>query len=73
MREDSNQIQQSKVLPRNKIPPQYRWDIDSLYKKEEDWQEDCLKVEELLAKLPIVRPNFTQDANSLLIVLKLRD
>lgn len=73
MREDSNQIQQSKILPRNKIPPQYRWDIDSLYKKEEDWQEDCLKVEELLAKLPIVRPNFTQDANSLLIVLKLRD
>lgn len=73
MREDSNQIQQSKILPRNKIPPQYRWDIDSLYNKEEDWQKDCLKVEELLAKLPTVRPNFTQDADSLFIVLKLRD
>ena len=73
MKEDATQNRRHEIRERSKISPQYRWDIESLYKKEEDWQRDCGKIEEILAKISIVRPNFTQDADSLLIVLQLQD
>ncbi|MDD4896126.1 MAG: oligoendopeptidase F, partial [Atribacterota bacterium] len=63
----------SKIIPRSQISDKFRWDIDSLYEKDEQWQKDCLKIEELLSKLLALKPNFTREVDSFLKCLQLKD
>ena len=62
-----------KILSRNEIPEQFRWDIESLYNHKEDWEKDCQKVEQLSDELIKHKERFTRDANSFLRCLQLRD
>jgi len=63
----------NKITVREQIPEEFRWDIKALYIKEEAWQLDYLKVEELLSQLPEIKDGFTKDVGSLLNCLELKD
>ena len=52
---------------------EFHWDIESLYREAEDWQEDCLKLESLLTELQEYKLRFTQEPVLLLNCLQLKD
>ena len=62
-----------KIISKQPIPVQFRWDIESMYKKEEEWQKDCLRLETLLTKLQELKPKFTCESTFLLNCLLLKD
>ena len=55
------------------IPKEFHWDIESLYKEAEEWQEDCLKLEGLLTELQEFKLRFTQEPGLFLNCLLLKD
>jgi len=66
-------IGQDKILLRKQIPVKFRWDIESLYSTINKWEHDYRKVEQLRKELIEYKDNFTQDIDSFLSCLKIRD
>ena len=61
------------ILSKHMVSKEFRWDIESLYRKAEDWQEDCLKLEKLLTELQGFEQRFTQEPGLFLNCLQLKD
>jgi oligoendopeptidase F len=55
------------------ISKEFHWDIESLYKEAEEWQEDCLKLEGLLTELQEFKLRCTQEPGLFLNCLQLKD
>jgi oligoendopeptidase F len=68
-----NSDHKNKILKRGQILKEFRWDIESLYKNDQEWEQDCHQVEQLINQLLTYQKSFTQEANSFLNVLKLKD
>ena len=62
-----------KTISKHPVSKEFRWDIESLYRKAEEWQEDCLKLEKLLTELQEFKQRFTQEPGLFLNCLKLKD
>jgi len=63
----------NKILKRGQILKEFRWDIESLYKNDTEWEQDYHQVEQLINELLTYQKSFTQEASSFLNVLKLKD
>lgn len=64
---------QNEIVARDRIPAQFQWDIESLYLHESDWEKDFQKAEQLRIELIKQKEIFTQDANSFVQCLQLKD
>ncbi len=62
-----------KTISKRPVSKEFRWDIESLYRKAEEWQEDCLKLEKLLTELQEFKQRFTQEPGLFLNCLQLKD
>lgn len=63
----------NRILSREKIPKRFCWDIESLYKNNEAWEEDYQRVKQIKVEVINCKERFTRDANSFLRCLQLRD
>jgi oligoendopeptidase F len=68
-----NNKEYNKLLFRKDIPQEYRWDIKSLYKSTEDWENDFQKAEDLRNKFIKHKDDFLSNDNSFLQCLLLKD
>ena len=62
-----------KTLEREEIPTRFRWDIESLYPNQNDWEKDIQEINQLLDKLGGMKPTFLKNALSLFHCLQLKD
>lgn len=60
-------------LGRNEISEEYKWDLESMYEKDELWEKDYKKVKELAKQILNYQGKVASKSQSLLQVLKLRD
>jgi oligoendopeptidase F len=63
----------SSVPDRSEIDAQYRWDLESVYATDEDWEAAYEEVEALVDRLADYEGEATADADTLRTVLELRD
>jgi oligoendopeptidase F len=63
----------SSVPDRAEIDEQYKWDLESVYATDEDWEAAYEEVEALVERLERYEGEATADAETLLTVLELRD
>lgn len=64
----SNELKQ-----RSEIPNEYKWDIEDMYDSEEKWEADIKEGLSLSEELAAMQGKLTENANSLLKALRLRD
>ncbi len=55
---------------RSEIDDKYKWDLTTIYKNDESWEEDFKKAEELLKEIPNYKDSFLDSANNLFNFLK---
>ncbi|WP_458187439.1 oligoendopeptidase F [Haladaptatus sp. NG-WS-4] len=63
----------SSVPERGEIDTEYKWDLESIYETDEEWEEAYAAVEERLADLEAYEGRATEDGETLLSVLQLSD
>ncbi len=63
----------SSVPERSEIEERYTWDLESIYADDEDWEAAYEAVEERLDELRAYEGRVTEDGETLLEVLELRD
>jgi oligoendopeptidase F len=63
----------STVPERSEIEDQYTWDLESIYADDEDWEAAHAAVEDRLDELRAYEGRATEDGETLLAVLELRD
>ncbi|EFW94002.1 oligoendopeptidase F [Haladaptatus paucihalophilus DX253] len=63
----------SSVPERSAIDAQYKWDLESIYATDEEWEEAYEDVEERLSELEAYEGQVTDDGETLLTVLQLSD
>ncbi|WP_227353474.1 oligoendopeptidase F [Haladaptatus salinisoli] len=63
----------SSVPERSDIDAQYKWDLESIYADDDDWEEAYEAVEERLGDLEAYEGRATEDGETLLEVLQLSD
>ncbi len=63
----------SSVPERSDIDAQYKWDLESIYATDEEWEEAYEDVEERLGELEKYEGQVTDDGETLLTVLQLSD
>lgn len=63
----------NKIMARNQVSVEYQWDVESLYKNDDEWKADCSKIYTLLDKLLLLKDSFTQKPSILLKCFKLKD
>ncbi len=73
MGQSSSNSRKEKIISKHVVSKEFRWDIESLYRKTEEWQEDCLKLEKLLIELQEFKQRFIQEPGLFLNCLQLKD
>ena len=63
----------SSVPDRSEIDEAYKWDLESIYADDEEWETAYADVEALIADLETYEGQATDDGETLLDVLELRD
>jgi oligoendopeptidase F len=63
----------SSVPERSEIPEPYKWDLGSVYADDAEWEAAYGAVEERLSDLGRYEGRATEDGETLLAVLELRD
>lgn len=63
----------SKVKLRDEIDSNFKWDIESMYKNDEDWEKDFKKVKSLIGELKLFKGNVIKNPDNLLGLLRLKD
>ncbi|WP_049969573.1 oligoendopeptidase F [Haladaptatus cibarius] len=63
----------SSVPERSDIDTQYKWDLESIYTSDEEWEEAYEEVEDRLSDLEAYEGQATEDGETLLSVLELSD
>ncbi len=63
----------SSVPDRSEIDAEYKWDLESIYATDEDWEAAYEEVAERIEDLSAYEGQATDDAETLLEVLELRD
>ncbi|MFC4247330.1 oligoendopeptidase F [Natribaculum luteum] len=63
----------SSVPDRSEIDAEYKWDLESIYATDEDWEAAYEEVAERIEDLAAYEGQATDDAETLLEVLELRD
>ncbi|NEU55600.1 oligoendopeptidase F [Halorussus sp. MSC15.2] len=63
----------SSVPERSEIDTEYKWDLESIYATDEEWERAYEEVEERLDELSAYEGRATEDGETLLEVLELRD
>ncbi|WP_231185514.1 oligoendopeptidase F [Haladaptatus sp. DYF46] len=63
----------SSVPERSNIDAKYKWDLESIYATDEEWEEAYEDVEERLGELEKYEGQVTDDGETLLTVLQLSD
>lgn len=61
------------LLKRSEVPVEKTWDLESVYKNNQDWEADFAKVNEMLPKLTAFKGKLAKTGKSLLEALTLRD
>lgn len=62
-----------KVKLREEIDSKYKWDIESMYKNNEEWEKDFKKVKILIDELALFKGNVVTNADNLYRLLRLKD
>ncbi|WP_135821321.1 oligoendopeptidase F [Halostella litorea] len=63
----------SSVPERSEIEPEYKWDLESVYADDDEWEAAYEDVAERVAELSAYEGRVTEDGETLLSVLELRD
>ncbi|WIV66269.1 oligoendopeptidase F [Natrialbaceae archaeon AArc-T1-2] len=63
----------SSVPDRSEVDQQYKWDLESVYATDDDWEAASEEVSDLIEELAAYEGTATEDATTLLEVLELRD
>jgi len=63
----------SSVPERSEIDTEYKWDLESIYATDDEWEDAYEAVEERLDELRAYEGRATEDGETLLAVLELRD
>ena len=63
----------SSVPDRSEIDAEYKWDLESIYASDEEWEEAYEAVEERLDEMATYEGQVTEDGETLLDVLELRE
>ncbi|PSP57399.1 oligoendopeptidase F [Halobacteriales archaeon QS_1_67_19] len=63
----------SSVPERSEIDTEYKWDLESIYATDDDWERAYVEVEDRLDELAAYEGRATEDDQTLLEVLELRD
>lgn len=63
----------NKVMQRNEVPDNYKWDIETIYDSKEELLEDVNKARELINKLASFKDNIVESGENLYNCLKLYD
>ncbi|PSQ19377.1 oligoendopeptidase F [Halobacteriales archaeon QS_8_69_26] len=63
----------SSVPDRSDVDPEYRWDLESVYANDEEWEQAFDEVSDLVDRLSTYDGDDVTDGESLLSVLELRD
>ena len=67
------QVKKSGVPARQEIPQEFKWDLESVYATDEEWERDFAAVKELAEKIKGYSGRLGASAGTLLECLKLRD
>lgn len=63
-----------KHLPaREEIPPEFKWDLTVIYDSIDAWEADFKKLKEELSRMSRLQEGFTENADNLLAVLRLKE
>lgn len=63
----------SKVKLREEIDSKFKWDIESMYKNNDEWEKDFEKVKIIIEELKLFRGNVVTNSENLLRLLRLKD
>jgi oligoendopeptidase F len=63
----------SSVPERSEIDTEYKWDLESIYATDDEWEQAYEDVEERLDELAAYEGQVTEDGETLLEVIELRD
>ncbi len=63
----------SSVPERSEIESEYKWDLESIYATDDEWEEAYEEVEDRIDELSAYEGRATEDGETLLAVLELRD
>ena len=63
----------SSVPERSEIESKYKWDLESIYATDDEWEEAVDEVEDRIDELSAYEGRATEDGETLLAVLELRD
>ncbi|KZN25405.1 oligoendopeptidase F [Haladaptatus sp. R4] len=63
----------SSVPERSDIDAQYKWDLESIYATDDEWEDAYEDVEERLSELEEYEGQVTEDGETLLTILRLTD
>ncbi|WP_137284463.1 oligoendopeptidase F [Halorussus salinisoli] len=63
----------SSVPERSEIDTEYKWDLESIYATDDEWEQAYEEVEQRLEELSAYEGQATEDGDTLLEVLELRD
>ncbi|USZ67175.1 oligoendopeptidase F [Halorussus salilacus] len=63
----------SSVPERSDVDPEYKWDLESIYETDDDWEAAYDEVEQRLDELTAYEGRLTEDGETLLSALELRD
>ena len=63
----------SSVPERSEIESKYKWDLESIYATDDEWEEAYDEVEDRIDELSAYEGRATEDGETLLAVLELRD
>lgn len=61
------------LLERNEIEDKFKWDVESLYKDLEAWEEDYERLESLLEEIEQYQGRLDEDAETLYELFRMRD
>ncbi len=56
----------NKIKLRSEINDDYKWDLTTIYKSDEDWEKDFKRAEKLLEKISFYKDDFLKSADNLL-------
>jgi len=67
-------MNKSKTLPkRNEVPADFKWKLENIYPDDQAWEQDVLKVKELVDQIKSKQGTLAQSGKQLLETLQLQD
>ena len=66
-------MSEKKILQRNEIKPEYKWDIEAMYPDESQWEKDLEACTERAEKFMQYQGHITESANTLYAALSEKD